>query len=859
MAGNPLTPDEQKKLNDLLKESIRLAEQLGDAVAKASLESFTGSIQDAEKELGKLQKEWKDYTSDIDGTRTGFQNILFEIKGITRGTKAAANAFSDLESINAKLQKHQQGISRLTSKEIKDLQTKAKEKKDELASSGKMIENEIGYLQSKGKLNAEEKKQLQDAQDTLNNINQEASEYNGHLRQLNSQLETAADQTKKVEKAMGFAGSAIKGMADGMRSLGMGSLVDMMELDEVHKHMEQTTNELSKNGEEALGFGGKMKVFGAGLTKMFGNVAKGALDVTFIVTQIVDALKVADNGAGELAKSFNMSYSEANQTRQELGNMAAMSGDVALNTRALQETLMAVGTELGSNAKLNEQDLKTFTKLREQAGYTNEELMGIQKLSLVNGKTLEDNTKEILGGAQAYASRKKLVINEKQVLKEVSKASASLKLSLGGSADALAKAVVQTKAVGLNLDQAGKMAEGLLDFESSIENELSAELMTGKNLNFEKARELALNNDIAGAAEEIANQVGTSADFANMNALQQEAIAKAAGLTKDELAQSLMDREAMAKLSEVEGANAQEKYNNLRKTMTAEEAAAKLGDEQLAKQYEQQSVQERFTQAVEKLKEVFVQIAEPIMAIVSPLMDLVSAVLPAINMLLQPILYVFQAISGVLTGNLENLSGFQVVLGGIAATLAGAYVTYQGIAAVQKVITVLKEKEILAGLKSKAMKMKEFAMDKASAVANIVKTAWSTFAAVPLLGAVLAAAAIAGGVAYLNSTAKANDGVFPAAGGSGHGKRMLLGPEGAIQLNNKDTVIAGTNLFGGSTEKADDMVSSPKGTVQVANSTAPPPPPPDNNAVLAAEMRRGNELREQQLRRDNTVSTLRIQ
>jgi hypothetical protein len=540
-----------------------------------------------------------------------------------------------------------------------------------------MIENEIGYLQSKGKLNAEEKKQLQDAQDTLNNINQEASEYNGHLRQLNSQLETAADQTKKVEKAMGFAGSAIKGMADGMKSLGMGSLVDMMELDEVHKHMEQTANELSKNGEEALGFGGKMKVFGAGLTKMFGNVAKGALDVTFIVTQIVDALKVADNGAGELAKSFNMSYSEANQTRQELGNMAAMSGDVALNTKNLQETLMAVGTELGSNAKLNEQDLKTFTKLREQAGYTNEELMGIQKLSLVNGKTLEDNTKEILGGAQAYASRKKLVINEKEVLREVSKASASLKLSLGGSADALAKAVVQTKAVGLNLDQAGKMAEGLLNFESSIENELAAELMTGKNLNFEKARELALSNDIAGAAEEIANQVGTSADFANMNALQQQKIADAAGLTKDELAQSLMDREALQNLSAKEGESAQEAFNRLVEEVGMEEAKKRLGDEQLAKQYEQQSVQERFTQAVEKLKDIFVQIAEPIMAIVSPLMDLVSVVLPAINMLLQPILYVFQGISGLITGNTEGLSTMQTILGGIAAAVIGIISVYK--------------------------------------------------------------------------------------------------------------------------------------------------------------------------------------
>ena len=32
-------------------------------------------------------------------------------------------------------------------------------------------------------------------------------------------------------------------------------------------------------------------------------------------------------------------------------------------------------------------------------------------------------------------------------------------------------------------------------------------------------------------------------------------------------------------------------------------------------------------------------------------------------------------------------------------------------------------------------------------------------------------------------------------GGGGYGSRTLMGPEGAIALNNKDTVIAGTNLF----------------------------------------------------------------
>ena len=40
---------------------------------------------------------------------------------------------------------------------------------------------------------------------------------------------------------------------------------------------------------------------------------------------------------------------------------------------------------------------------------------------------------------------------------------------------------------------------------------------------------------------------------------------------------------------------------------------------------------------------------------------------------------------------------------------------------------------------------------------------------------------------------------------------MLLGPEGTISLNNKDTVIAGTKLF-----KGDDVISAPEGSVQMA-------------------------------------------
>ena len=63
--------------------------------------------------------------------------------------------------------------------------------------------------------------------------------------------------------------------------------------------------------------------------------------------------------------------------------------------------------------------------------------------------------------------------------------------------------------------------------------------------------------------------------------------------------------------------------------------------------------------------------------------------------------------------------------------------------------------------------------------------------------------------------AKADDLYAPAEGGGGYGKRMLIGPEGAIALNNKDTVIAGTNLF----PKADDLVTAGAGDIQLPDNS----------------------------------------
>jgi hypothetical protein len=786
-----LTPEEQQLINKLLQEGIALARQLGDETSKASLENFTGDLNTAERLVHSLRDEWKKYTSDVEGTREGFTNVVSEIKKLTTGSKAASTAFSGLTSLAAKLQRHQENTSKLSSKELKDLQKQVQEKVSDLKLAGKLSKQEVKDLETKKAsqgLSSKEQRQLEAARAAHANISQEITENMGFIKQFNDQLDDSVNRTENLEDAIGLGGNALKGMQGAMGKLGLEGLSKGLNMEDATSAMDDMASKLTNNGEKTASLGDKFKILGSGAKSAFSGLGKSLLGPEALIAEFVDALQKSDKAAGDLAKSFNITYSEALDTRRELSNMATLSGDVALNTKGLQESMVAVGKSLGTNAKLNDDDLKTFTKLREQAGYTNEELIGIQKLSLVNGKTLEDNTAEILGGAEAYAARNGFVVNEKDILKEVSAASASLKLTLGGSAEAVAKAAVQAKQFGLNLEQAEKISESLLQFETSIESELSAELLTGKNLNFERARALALEGKTAEAAAEVAKQVGTSRDFAKMNVIQQEALAKAAGMTRDELAQSLMDREALTKLSDVEGKDAKEKFNNLVKQVGLEEAKKRLGNEQLANQFAQQSVQERFAQATEKLKEVFISIAEPVLAIISPIVDLVTTILPAVNLLLQPLITGFQFIAdtiGFISGGISMFAGWMKE-GSAAAT--ALKIVLAPIAAIVGVIA--------AGL------------------------IYASLAAIPVVGPALGAIAVVGMLAMLvkaasgamSSSKKGNDVMSPGDGSSGYGKRTLFGPEGAIQLNNKDTVIAGTDLF----KKGDDVISAPKDTLNVS-------------------------------------------
>jgi hypothetical protein len=192
---------------------------------------------------------------------------------------------------------------------------------------------------------------------------------------------------------------------------------------------------------------------------------------------------------------------------------------------------------------------------------------------------------DVLGMVAERRNETGLMMDAKKVMQEVGEVQGYLKASLGANPMLLAEAVMNAAELGMTLEGTAKIADSLLNFESSIQNELEAELLTGKQINLEKARMYALTNDYVGLQNEVASQVGSIAEFNDMNRLQAEAMAKAFGMSRDEMAQMLMDQE-------VAGQSA--------------EQLREAGKDELADMVEKRSMQESFNDLVEKLKDIFV-------------------------------------------------------------------------------------------------------------------------------------------------------------------------------------------------------------------------------------------------------------
>jgi len=258
---------------------------------------------------------------------------------------------------------------------------------------------------------------------------------------------------------------------------------------------------------------------------------------------IASAILAGSKNMAMLSQETGMSKDQALALSKSLNQTAIDSENVAFTGAKAHKAFKGLTEQTGLTAEFGGQTLETFSMLTGKLHMAEDAASSLTMMARMQGKETEQIVADTAETAQNIANSAGVGINLKGVLNDVASTSNSIKVSLGSNPEALAEAAANAALLGTNLSGVDAIASSLLDFEQSIKNELAAEMLLGKDLNFEKARQLALNNDLVGLSEELLNNEELTNTFATGNRMQQEAAAAAIGMSRDAMADLVMKQQ----------------------------------------------------------------------------------------------------------------------------------------------------------------------------------------------------------------------------------------------------------------------------------------------------------------------------
>ena len=779
----------KKQVADLIR-SNKLTKDSADYYKKieSSLDRSGATLADWQRILRAINDSLDKTSDNLSYIQTAFQESVQELSETNIALNQQRSSLNKLSNIARDLRDIRQGEKEFTTDTLKKLKEKARTEKSNLEIARNLVI-------SQGK---------------------STKAIDSNINDTNTLLESyqkIEDVNNRINKEFGLSSGLVKGLGATLKKVGFGDF---------SKSINDAAMETSMLGQKADQLG-ESKGFSANAQfakSLFKNITASITPLKIFeitVGLIVKSFLSLDKMTGDLAKNLGISYKQSTALNKEFISLSNNSKNIFLTTKNINESFGELADRFSVTEGFSDEMLSSQTELTKQAGYSVEAASELSKFGLLNSKSTKEITKNALGAAVAFNAQNKSALNEKKLLESISKTSSAIQLSLGNSTTELILAAATAKKYGLELSQVENIAGSLLDFESSISNELEAELLLNKDLNLEKARQYALNNDLAGVAEEIAKQVGSAAEFGDMNRIQQEAIAKAVGMSRDDLAKSLQEQEALARLG-TDATTAQEAYNKLVSQGLSQEAiAAKLGDDKLADQLAANSIQERFNQSLQKAQEIFVNIASILTPIISAIGEGVAymanmgdgaKILLGTLVLIKGAMMANNALRAIGTAIEERKTAQKVTQLGLGQSIlsilgltnvagwistkwkARANIMSAAGAAIESYKLTLQNSSLGTMLKTIGVLAIELASRMGIAVAALATNAAVTFG----LGVAVATAAAIAGYYAIKSLTKADDLMSEGTGGSGYGNRVLLAGKDAYSLNNSDTIVAGTNL-----------------------------------------------------------------
>jgi len=434
---------------------------------------------------------------------------------------------------------------------------------------------------------------------TDEDANEQLNQALAYENEFISDLEQQAKLADQFNKKLGATGTIIQGIN---KIPILGGLVDS------EKVLARVQKQTAEEGAT------KFSVFKEGAKGVLSSIVGSLLDPLAIITSIVkiakffvDAMFEADKRVTALSQNLQISKNEAQGIDSYFKSIKGSLETQYKLTKEIYQAQSDLSNLSAASILYSKDTLDAQIQLTKEYGLQAQDAANLNKLFIINEENANESLNTAAKTTSEFFKQNKVLFSERKLLEQASKISGQLLVSFKGSTAELIKAVAQANKLGLTLEQTKNISESMLDFESSISAELEAELLTGKDLNLERARSLALQGDFAGAAKEALKNVKSLEEFQGMNVIQQQALAKATGLTVDQLSDALIQQKLVTKESQSQYARLKEAgQDELARRFALGEYDAK----ELQSANKRLDAQQKFNLSMDKVKEVFTDLVD---------------------------------------------------------------------------------------------------------------------------------------------------------------------------------------------------------------------------------------------------------
>ena len=282
----------------------------------------------------------------------------------------------------------------------------------------------------------------------------------------------------------------------------------------------------------------------------FHIVTDPAISKGIFLVAAADKAKEMGDSLMDAQKAMGLSYTQAIKMS---GTLASAVGSGVMLGIGFQEAAEAAGALAETMGDLNEVTsgaIVTVARLGKKYGIAGSEAAGLYKqIKLMSGGTDEMADSQIQYTENLARANK---VAPGKVVADMAKNSEFMAKFMGKNSKSMAETAVQAAKLGVSMSEISQMMDSILDIETSIEKEMQASVLLGRQISFDKARQLAMAGDALGATKAILEQVGGIAEFEKMSVIQRKALAEAAGVDLATMQSMIGNRQKQIEMGLVE-------------------------------------------------------------------------------------------------------------------------------------------------------------------------------------------------------------------------------------------------------------------------------------------------------------------